>query len=72
MGFIVEMVGMKETQARPESALHNGESGKQDLVQQRAELEQKLEAAQSEAQVLSRKLDTLTHESPYRLQARKY
>jgi hypothetical protein len=59
----LEMGRMKETQARLEGALHNGESGKQDLVQQRAELEQKLEAAQSESQVLSRKLDTLTHES---------
>jgi hypothetical protein len=59
----VEMGRMKEAQARLESGLHNGESGKQDLVQQRAEVEQKLEAAQSESQVLSRKLDTLTHES---------
>ena len=40
---------MKETQARLESELRSGESGKQDLVQQRAELEQKLEAAQSES-----------------------
>jgi hypothetical protein len=63
MGFIVEMVGMKETQARLESALHNGESGKQALVQQQAELEQKLQAAQSESQMLARKLETLTHES---------
>jgi hypothetical protein len=59
----VEMGRMTETQARLESALHNGESGKQDLVQQRAELGQKLEAAQSESQMLARKLETLTHES---------
>ncbi|MGB8886503.1 MAG: zf-HC2 domain-containing protein [Candidatus Korobacteraceae bacterium] len=59
----VEMGRMKETQAQLEGELRNGQSGKQDVVQQRAELEQKLEAAQSESQVLSRKLDTLTHES---------
>ena len=59
----VEMGRMKETQAQLEGELRNGQSGKQDLVQQRADLEQKLEAAQSESQVLARRLDTLTHES---------
>jgi hypothetical protein len=57
------MAGMKEVQDRLESDLRSGESGKQDLVRQRVELAQKLEAAQSESQALARRLDSLAHES---------
>jgi hypothetical protein len=58
-----EIDRLKERQDRLVGELRGGESGKQDLAQQRAELEQKLEATQSESQALARKLDALTHES---------
>jgi hypothetical protein len=58
-----EMGRMKETQTQLEGELRNGQSGKQDLVQQRTDLAQKLEAAQSESQALTQKLDLLAHES---------
>ena len=59
----VEMSRIKEVQDRLESELRNGELGKQALVQQRTELAQKLETAQSRSQELARRLDSLTHES---------
>ncbi len=58
-----EIDRLKETQDRLESELRSGESGKQDLVQQRTELVQRLDAAQSESQALARKLDSLAHDS---------
>lgn len=59
----VEMNRMKEAQDRLESDLHNGEAGKQDLIQQRTELAQKLDVAQSNSQALQQKLDSLTEQS---------
>ena len=67
----VEMNRMREAQDRLESELRNGASGKQDLVQQRTELAQKLDAAQSESQALARKLDSLTHESAQQVASAK-
>jgi peptidoglycan hydrolase CwlO-like protein len=59
----VEIDRLKETQDRLEGELRDFESGRQDLVQQRTELAQRLEAAQSESQALARKLDSLAHDS---------
>ncbi len=58
-----EIDRMKEAQDRLESDLRSGEAGKQDLIQQRAELGQKVEAARSDSQALQGKLDSLASES---------
>jgi hypothetical protein len=59
----VEMNRMKEAQDRLEGDLRNRDAGRQDLVQQRTELAQKLEGAQSNSQALQQKLDSLTQQS---------
>lgn len=43
---------MKKTREQLEANLQSDEAGKQDLVQQRTELAQKLEAAKAESQAL--------------------
>jgi anti-sigma factor RsiW len=58
-----EIGRMKEAQGKLESDLRTGKSGKQDLVQQRAELGQKLEAAQVESHALQQQVASLTQQS---------
>jgi hypothetical protein len=58
-----EMSQMKVAQDRLESDLRNGDAGRQDLIQRQAELAQKLDAAQANAQTLQQKLDTLAKQS---------
>ena len=58
-----EISRMKEAQDKLESDLRTDESGKQDLVQQRAELGQKLEAAQVESHALQQQVASLTQQS---------
>jgi hypothetical protein len=59
----VHMTRMQEAQDRLESDQQSGEAGKQDLMQQRTELAQNLDVAQSNSQALQRKLDSLTQQS---------
>ena len=59
----VEMGRMNRAQDQLESDLQNGQAGRQDLLQQRSDLNQKLEAAQAKTQGLQDKLDALQHES---------
>jgi hypothetical protein len=54
---------MKEAQDQLESNLRSDETGKQDLVQQRAELGQKLESAQVESRALKQQVDSLIQQS---------
>lgn len=54
---------MRGTQEQSQSALRDAEAGKQELIQQRTEVEQKLTAAQSGAQALQAKLDSITAQS---------
>ena len=54
---------MHEQQNRLASELRNGEADRQEIVEQRAELTTKLQAAQSESQALARRLDSMTRES---------
>ncbi len=58
-----EIVRMKEAQDRFEANLQSDEAGKQDLVQQRTELVQKLEVAQAQSQALQHQVDSLTQQS---------
>lgn len=58
-----EIDRMKESQDKLESDLRTGEAGKQDLVQQRSELGQKLEAAQVESHALQQQVASLTQQS---------
>jgi hypothetical protein len=55
---------MKSAQARLENDLRTGDATRQDLIQQRADLAQKLAASQSSSQALQEKLDALTQQSP--------
>jgi peptidoglycan hydrolase CwlO-like protein len=54
-----EMGRMKITGSQMETDLHNGRAGRQDLLQQRSDLNQKLEVAEAKAQGLQDKLDSL-------------
>ncbi len=54
-----EMGRMKITGSQKETDLHNGQAGRQDLLQQRSDLNQKLEVAEAKAQGLQDKLDSL-------------
>ncbi len=54
---------MKEAQDQLEGNLRSDETGKQDLVQQRAELGQKLDAAQVESRALQQQVASLTQQS---------
>jgi len=58
-----EITHMKEAQDKLEAALLSDQAGKQDLVQQRTELGQKLEAAQVESQSLQQQVNSLTQQS---------
>jgi hypothetical protein len=59
----VEMGRMKLAQNRLETDVRNGQAGRQDLIQQRSDLNQRLEAAQAKNQGLQDKLDSLEHQS---------
>ena len=58
-----EISQMKDAQDKLEGDLRTDESGKQDLIQQRAELGQKLEAAQVESRALQQQVASLTQQS---------
>ena len=58
-----EINRLKEAQDRLEASLQSDEAGKQDLVQQRADLSQKLEAAQGESRVLRQQVTALSQQS---------
>jgi hypothetical protein len=55
---------MKSAQARLENDLHAGDAARQDLIQQRTDLAQKLAASQTSSQALQEKLDSLARQSP--------
>ncbi|HEV2396211.1 MAG TPA: zf-HC2 domain-containing protein [Candidatus Sulfotelmatobacter sp.] len=59
----VELTEMKAAQDRLAADLNSKDAGAQNLVQQQAELKQKFDAAQSNAQALQQKLDTLSKQS---------
>jgi hypothetical protein len=54
---------MKAAQDHLEKDLRASDAGKQDVVQQRTELAQKLDAAQSSSQTMQQKLDSLSQQS---------
>jgi hypothetical protein len=54
---------MKAAQEQSEAALRNADTGRQELVQQRIEAEQKFNAAQLTAQALQTKLDSIAQQS---------
>jgi hypothetical protein len=58
-----EINQMKSTPARLENDQRTGDANKQDLAQQRTDLAQKLDAAQTNSHVLQEKLDSLTQQS---------
>ena len=58
-----EIVQMKAAQEKLESDLRAGDASRQDLLQQRTELAQKLDSAQTNSQALQGKLDTLAQQS---------
>ena len=58
-----DMSQMKLTQDRLASDLRNKDAGTQNLAQQQAELKQKFDAAQANAQALQQKLDPLVKQS---------
>ncbi len=58
-----DMSQMKLAQDRLASDLRNGDTGRQDLIQRQAELAQKFDAAQANAQALQQKLDPLVKQS---------
>jgi len=60
---VVEINGLKAAQDRLETDLHASDASRQDLVQQRTELTQKLDAAQSSSQAMQQKLDFLAQQS---------
>ena len=59
----VELTQMKGAQDRLAADLRNKDEGAQDLALQQAELKQKLDAAQTNAQALQQKLDVLSNQS---------
>ncbi len=54
---------MKIAGSQMETDLHNGQAGRQDLLQERSDLSQKLEVAQAQTQGLQEKLDSLERHS---------
>jgi Putative zinc-finger len=58
-----EMSRMKLAQNQLETDLQNGQEGRQGLVQERSDLNQKLEAAQAQTERLQGKLDSLERQS---------
>jgi hypothetical protein len=59
----LEISRMKAAQGRLESDLHASDANGHDLTQQRTELAQKVDAAQSSSQALQQKLDSLARQS---------
>lgn len=59
----LDLSQMKAAQDRLTADLNNKDSGAQNLAQQQAELKQKFDAAQANAQALQQKLDSLSTES---------
>lgn len=59
----LELAQMKAAQERLTVDLNNKETGAQNLAQQQAELKQKFDAAQTNAEALQQKLDALSKES---------
>jgi DNA repair exonuclease SbcCD ATPase subunit len=60
---LAEINGLKAEKDRLENDLRAGDTTRQDLVQQRSELAQKLDAAMSSSQGLQQKLELLTQQS---------
>lgn len=58
-----EISGMKAAQDKLEATVQSDQAGKEDLVQQRTELGQKLEAAQGQSQSLQQQVNLLTQQS---------
>jgi len=58
-----EIGRMKISGSQMETDLHNGQAGRQGLLQERSDLSEKLEAAQVQTQGLQHKLDLLEHQS---------
>ena len=58
-----EMGRMKSTQSQLETDLQNRQAGRQALLQERSDLTQKLDAAQTKSQSLQDKLDSLERQS---------
>jgi len=58
-----KMDQMKAAQEQSETALRNADAGRQELIQQRTEAEQKFNAAQLSAQGLQKKLDSIAEQS---------
>jgi len=60
---LAEINGLKAAKDRLENDLRAGDTARQDLVQQRRELAQKLDAAMSSSQTLQQRLDSLAEQS---------
>jgi hypothetical protein len=58
-----KMDQMKAAQEQSETALRNADAGRQELIQQRTEAEQKFNTAQLSAQALQTKLDSIAEQS---------
>ena len=58
-----KMDQMKATQGQSDTALRSADAGRQELIQQRTEAEQKFTAAQLSAQALQKKLDSIAEQS---------
>jgi hypothetical protein len=58
-----KMDQMKAAQEQSDAALHGADAGRQELVQRQTEAEQKFAAAQSTAQALQKKLDSIAEQS---------
>jgi len=58
-----KMDQMKAAQQQSETALRNADAGRQELIQQRTEAEQRFNAAQLSAQALQTKLDSIAEQS---------
>ncbi len=58
-----EISRMKEAQDKLEATVRSDHAGKQDLVQERTELAEKLEAAQAESNSLQQQVNSLTQQS---------
>jgi hypothetical protein len=59
----IELTQVKAAQDRLATDLHNKDAGAQDLAEQQAELKQRFDAAQANAQALQQKLDVLSKQS---------
>jgi hypothetical protein len=58
-----EVIRMKEAQDKLEATLRSDQAGRQDLVQQRAELDQNLEAAKTESRGLQQQVNLLSQQA---------